>query len=43
MDTGIKRSDESPDDNKRGTAFEKIAAFRNGVLNGIDACRQQIS
>ncbi len=41
--TAIKRSDETEDQNQRGTSFEKIAAFRNGVLNGIDACRSQIS
>jgi predicted metalloprotease len=41
--TALKRSDDSTDTDKRGTAFEKIAAFRNGVLNGIDACREQIS
>ncbi len=41
--TALKRSDDGADTNKRGTAFEKIASFRNGVLNGIDACRQQIS
>ena len=40
--TALKRSDDSDDTDKRGTAFEKIAAFRNGVLNGTDACRKQI-
>lgn len=41
--TALRRSDDSTDTNQRGTAFEKIAAFRNGVLNGIDACRAQIN
>ncbi|MFT3855846.1 MAG: neutral zinc metallopeptidase [Ilumatobacteraceae bacterium] len=41
--TALQRSDDSTDTNKRGTAFEKIASFRNGVLNGIDACRAQIN
>jgi predicted metalloprotease len=40
--TALERSDNSTDSDKRGTAFEKIASFRNGVLNGIDACRRQI-
>jgi predicted metalloprotease len=40
--TALERSDDSTDTDKRGTPFEKIASFRNGVLNGIDACRQQI-
>lgn len=39
----LQRSDDSTDTDKRGTAFEKIASFRNGVLNGIDACRSSIS
>ncbi len=36
--TAIVRSDQSSDVDRRGTAFEKIDSFRNGVLNGIDAC-----
>ena len=41
--TALERSDASTDTDKRGTAFEKIASFRNGVLNGFDACRQELS
>ncbi|MEO5901899.1 MAG: neutral zinc metallopeptidase [Ilumatobacteraceae bacterium] len=40
--TALFRSDDSSDENKRGTAFEKISSFRGGVLGGIDACRAQL-
>lgn len=36
--TAIRRSDVSADTNVRGSAFEKIAAFRQGVLDGAAAC-----
>ncbi len=36
--TAISRSDQSSDVDRRGTSFEKIDSFRDGVLNGIDAC-----
>ncbi len=34
----IQRSDASTGTNVRGSAFEKIASFRSGVLNGAAAC-----
>jgi hypothetical protein len=40
--TALFRSDNSSDQDKRGTAFEKISSFRGGVLGGIDACRAQL-
>ncbi|MFZ9628095.1 MAG: neutral zinc metallopeptidase [Ilumatobacteraceae bacterium] len=36
--TAIRNSDPSDDTNIVGSAFEKIAAFRAGVLGGIAAC-----
>jgi hypothetical protein len=36
--TLIDRSDDSSTTGERGTAFEKIDAFRAGVLGGIAAC-----
>ena len=41
--TALKRSDESRRHDKRGTAFEKIAAFRAGVLGGMHACQDRIA
>jgi predicted metalloprotease len=35
----ILRGDESSDQDQRGTAFDKIANFRDGFLNGLPACR----
>lgn len=35
----ILRGDESGDQDLRGTAFDKIASFREGFLNGLSACR----
>ncbi len=37
--TAIARADEHADTNVNGSAFEKIGAFRTGVLGGRDACR----
>ena len=34
--------DESSDDNVIGSGFEKIASFREGVLDGISACTAQL-
>lgn len=36
--TAISRSDESSDTNISGDAFEKVSAFRTGVLGGLDGC-----
>ncbi len=36
--TAIGRSDSSTDTNVVGSAFEKIDAFRSGVLGGVDVC-----
>ena len=38
IQTIIAVSDPSSTDDVRGGVFEKIDAFRNGVLNGLDAC-----
>lgn len=38
--TAIARSDESTDTNVNGSAFEKISAFRTGVLGGLNLCRK---
>lgn len=38
----IVRSDDTADTNVRGSAFEKIDAFRSGVLGGIDACAERL-
>lgn len=36
--TAIRRSDPTDDTNIVGSAFEKVAAFRSGVLGGVEAC-----
>ncbi len=41
--TAIARADESTDTNVNGSAFEKIDAFRTGVLGGLNVCRNEIS
>ncbi len=41
--TAIARSDESTDTNVNGSAFEKITAFRTGVLGGLNVCRDSVS
>ena len=38
----IARSDQSTDTNLNGSAFEKISAFRTGVLGGLNVCRDSI-
>jgi predicted metalloprotease len=38
IQTVLLVADESVDDNEVGSAFEKIDAFRRGVLGGLDAC-----
>jgi predicted metalloprotease len=38
IQTIIGISDESSDDDVRGGLFEKIDAFRQGVVNGLDSC-----
>lgn len=40
--TAIARSDPSADTNVSGSAFEKIAAFRTGVLGGLNVCRDSV-
>jgi predicted metalloprotease len=42
VNTAVLLGDESTDTNVNGTAFEKIDAFRSGVLGGLDACQQRI-
>ena len=37
--TAIARSDEATDTNINGSAFEKVDAFRTGVLGGLNVCR----
>lgn len=38
----IARSDSSTDTNVNGSAFEKISAFRTGVLGGLNVCRDSV-
>jgi predicted metalloprotease len=40
--TAIARADQSTDTNVNGSAFEKIDAFRTGVLGGLNVCRNEI-
>jgi hypothetical protein len=40
--TAIARADQSTDTNVNGSAFEKIDAFRTGVLGGLNVCRSSI-
>lgn len=40
--TAVLLGDEATNTNVNGTAFEKIDAFRSGVLGGLDACQQRI-
>ena len=40
--TAISRGDPTTDTNVNGSAFEKISAFRTGVLGGLDECRGMI-
>lgn len=41
--TTIVRSDPTSDTNVEGSAFEKIDAFRSGVLGGMQACQERIT
>jgi predicted metalloprotease len=41
--TAIIHSDPSSDTNVNGSAFEKIDAFRSGVLGGLSACQSRIT
>jgi predicted metalloprotease len=40
--TALIVGDESSDDDVIGSGFEKIASFREGVLDGISACTAQL-
>jgi hypothetical protein len=40
--TAIDRSDERTDTDEFGSAFEKVDAFRTGVLGGLNVCRSEI-
>ena len=41
--TAILRSDPTTDANIEGSAFEKIDAFRSGVLGGMQSCQDRIT
>ena len=41
--TAIQRGDHTADTNVNGTAFEKVDAFRSGVLGGMPACQGRIT
>lgn len=41
--TAIALSDASTDTNVNGSAFEKIGAFRTGVLGGLEVCNNSIA
>ena len=41
--TSIVRSDPTTDTDIEGSAFEKIGAFRSGVLGGLQACQDRIT
>ncbi len=42
IQTALVIGDESSSDDVLGTGFEQIASFRQGVLNGLEACTSQI-
>ena len=42
IQTALVIGDESSTDDVLGTGFEQIASFRQGVLNGLEACTSQI-
>jgi predicted metalloprotease len=42
VQTAVLLGDETSDTDVNGTAFEKIDAFRAGVLGGLDACQNRI-
>jgi predicted metalloprotease len=41
--TAIVHGDSTSDTNINGTAFEKVDAFRSGVLGGMESCQERIS
>jgi predicted metalloprotease len=41
--TAIVRGDKTSDTNVNGTAFQKVDAFRSGVLGGMQACQDRIT
>ena len=41
--TAIVHGDQSSDTNVSGTAFEKVDAFRSGVLGGMKSCQERIT
>ena len=41
--TAISRGDATSDTNVNGSAFDKVDAFRSGVLGGIPACQSRIT
>ena len=41
--TAIQHSDPTADTNINGSAFEKVDAFRAGVLGGMQACQDRIT
>jgi predicted metalloprotease len=41
--TAIVRGDSSSDTNVNGSAFEKVDAFRSGVLGGMQSCQDRIT
>jgi predicted metalloprotease len=41
--TAIVRGDKTSDTNVNGTSFEKVDAFRSGVLSGMQACQDRIT
>jgi predicted metalloprotease len=43
VQTALVVGDRGLDDNREGSAFEKIAAIRRGVLNGVPTCLAEIS
>lgn len=43
VETAVSIGDDKSTDNVIGTGFQKIAAFRSGVLGGLTACNKQIA
>ena len=41
--TALEVGDRGLGDNREGSAFEKIAAMRRGVLNGLPTCIAEIT
>lgn len=42
VSTAVALGDEASDTDRNGTAFDKIDAFRAGVLGGVPACQERI-